>query len=366
MRAEDADWRCRHHVAASMPWVVGAMGWQGSACSLLPPILGRARGCCGHPMVGTGAGEPRLSPRTRPLGRDVLDWGLGQFWVCGTVPSGHALWGSDSGCRAVPREGGSPHRRCPEDVPAGRAWHPPPRQGTAPGVLLSSPRPPATSGRHRPPCPCLSPSSRCPHPGGLGAASSRGGHRGLPGQGRDTPPQAEHCGLVWGARGGGRVLAAQLQQGRGAQLPPYRGGGGRHITGGKPCINRGGCDPTRPVQHRGGGGRGGGRAAASSVPGGAVCAGGFAARRGSVRCRGGSRALPENISVSPGGGVGVGGGPGVGALPRGIRAFSGGGGGVGALPAGRCVPGGVVALPGGPAQGDAAGAAGALCGPLSP
>lgn len=188
MRAEDADWRCRHHVAASMPWVVGAMGWQGSACSLLPPILGRARGCCGHPMVGTGAGEPRLSPRTRPLGRDVLDWGLGQFWVCGTVPSGHALWGSDSGCRAVPREGGSPHRRCPEDVPAGRAWHPPPRQGTAPGVLLSSPRPPATSGRHRPPCPCLSPSSRCPHPGGLGAASSRGGHRGLPGQGRDTPP----------------------------------------------------------------------------------------------------------------------------------------------------------------------------------
>lgn len=188
----DAGRRC----GLALPSSRGSLDAVGGGCDgtarvcLFPvaPILGRARGGWGHPAVGTGAGEPRLGPRTRPLGRDVPDWGLGQFWGCGTAPSGHALWGSDSGGRAVPREGGSPHRHCPEDVPAGRAWHPPPRQGTVPGVPLSPPQPPATPGRHRPPCPCLSPSSRCPHPGGLGAASSRGGHRGWLGQGGDRPP----------------------------------------------------------------------------------------------------------------------------------------------------------------------------------
>lgn len=189
--------------AAVITWQPRCRGWwvrwDGKGLPVpCHPILGRARGGWGHPMVGTGAGEPQLSPRTRPLGRDVLDWGLGQFWVCGAVPSGHALWGSDSGCRAVPREGGSPHRRCPEDVPAGSAWHPPPRQGTVPGAPLPHPGPLSHLGGTVLPVPA------CPPPPGaptLGVwelprpGEVIGGGRGRAGT---APPQAEHCGLVWG------------------------------------------------------------------------------------------------------------------------------------------------------------------------
>lgn len=189
--------------SAGVTWRHRCRGWR---------VPGDARGCL-CPGTPTAVPPGVWGGRGTPARRGTRRLGWGGWGGCGTAPAGHTPWGTDRGCHAVPREGGSPHRRCPGVS----------RQGTVPRVLLSPPRtPPPGLGGTVPPVPLLPvPPSPQPPP--------RGDHWGWPRWGRDR---------FWGGRvGGGGVSSAAPAEtwggfaGRGGAVR-YRGGGG------------GGGDPT--------------------------------------------------------------------------------------------------------------------------
>lgn len=218
--------------AAVITWQPRCRGWwvrwdgKGLPVPCYPPSWAGPGGVAVTPWWGQGLGN-HGSVRGHDLWAGMC-WtgGLGSFGSvaqsrpgtrCGAVTRGAGLSqgrvaAPTAAARRMSRQAGPGTRR--------------PGRGQRPGCSCPHPGPlPHLGGTVLPVPACPPPPGaptlgvwELPRPGEV-----IGGCRGRAGT---PPPQAEHCGLVWGARGGGGVLAAQLQQGRGAQLPPYRGGGG--------------------------------------------------------------------------------------------------------------------------------------------